>query len=69
LKVYFSRAEDEINDEEIERILTAEDDLTEESENRDDRNLIPPGEDFAVVIPHHNYLGRRGRLVPKRGGM
>ena len=52
LKVYFSRAEDEIDDEEMER-------LTDDSENRDDRDLIPPGEDFAVVIP--------GRLVPKRG--
>jgi hypothetical protein len=54
LKVYFSRAEDEIDDEEMERILTAGDELTEESENRDDRDLIPPGEDFAVVIPHHS---------------
>ena len=54
MKVYFSRAEDEFEDEEMERILAAGDELTEEIENRDDRNLIPPDEDFAVVIPHHS---------------
>ena len=58
LKVYFSRAEDETADEEMERILNTRDESidseeieTESDDDNDNRKWIPPGEDFAVVIP------------------
>jgi hypothetical protein len=52
------------------RILTAKDELTEESENRDDRNLIPPGEDVIqtkiIQYVHMHSLKPVVDAVPSR---